>query len=288
MQIISRSAWGARRPKNTVHQTSWSSRKGFVVHHSAASDTQTVKAIQSYHMDSNGWSDIGYNFLVDKAGKIYTGRGWLGIGAHAAGHNTATIGVCVIGDYRNRLPSAEALDAVAWLYQEANRRKGNRLTVYGHRDLGSTTCPGGELYSWAKSKLSGHKPGGGSSPSTPKPSTPATGKRPAPGPRRAFPLQKGYYFGPKSGGDRSVSGYHGRMFGGVADHQHLKRFTRQLEARGWDARKGGRYLTRYGHDGRYGPEVEALTRAFQRDQGLREDGLPGADTWRAAFENPVT
>jgi hypothetical protein len=283
MKIITRKEWGARKPSSTVYQTTWSRRTGFVVHHSAASADQTVKEIQGYHMGHNGWSDIGYNFVVDSAGRIYEGRGWLGIGAQVAGHNTATVGVCVIGDYRSKLPTSAALDAVAWLYQEANRRKGGKLSVFGHRDLGSTACPGGELYGWVRSKLAGHKPK-----PTPSKPTPPTATKPAPGQSYAYPLPRNHYFGPRNGPDESVSGHFPRKFDGAGASEWLERFTRQLEARGWDADKGGRYLTKYGHDGRFGPEVEELVRAFQRDQGLAVDGRIGPRTWRAAFENPVT
>jgi peptidoglycan hydrolase-like protein with peptidoglycan-binding domain len=285
MEIISRKSWGARSPQSTVHTTTWSRRTGFVVHHSGADDDQTVKEIQRYHMDSNGWSDIGYNFLVDKKGRIYEGRGWLGIGAHVAGHNTATIGVCVIGDYRSELPSTKALQAVAWLLKEAERRKGRDLSIFGHRDLGSTACPGGDLYGWVRSKLDDYK-----APSTPsKPSTPRppAGKA-APGPHYDFPLPASHYFGPRNGPDKSVSGYHDRTFKGRTDNEWLKLWAAQLGKRGWDARRGGDYLTRYGNDGKYGPEYEKLVRAFQADQGLTVDGKLGPKTWAAAFENPVT
>ncbi|GAB3224087.1 hypothetical protein GCM10027447_12330 [Glycomyces halotolerans] len=280
MQIISRSGWGARRPNSDI-RTTWSRRTGFVVHHSGASAGQSVREIQNYHMDSNGWRDIGYNFLVDSDGKIYEGRGWTGIGAHVAGHNTATIGVCVIGDYRSTMPTQEARDAVARLYREANRRKGSTLSVFGHRDLGSTACPGGTLYGWVRSELAGYKP-----PAAPK--RPTTGT-PAPGPKYDFPLPSSrYYFGPKSGPNTSVSGYYPRAFKGRSDNEWLKVWVRQLQKRGWNARKGGTYLTRYGNDGLYGPEYRALVRAFQADQGLAVDGLLGPRTWAAAFENPVT
>ena len=111
---------------------------------------------------------------------------------------------------------------------------------------------------------------------------------PAPKPHYNFPLPSGYYFGPKNGGDESVSGFYGRVFDGKPDHEWLRIFVRQLRKRGWNAREGGSYLTRYGNDGRYGDEYERLIRAFQRDQGLVVDGLLGPRTWRAAFENPVT
>lgn len=282
MRIVSRRDWGAR-PAREERDTAWSSRTGFTVHHSAGPKTQSIQVIQDYHMDTRGWWDIGYNFLVRSDGTIYEGRGWRGVGAHVAGHNTANLGVCVIGSYGSTAPTADAKGALAYLYAEANRMKGASLSVNTHRQLGSTSCPGGKLHAWAISKLAGYKPGKPS-----KPPSPESGKRPAPGPYYAFPLPAGHYFGPKDWGDASVSGFYGRRFGGVADHEWLERFTRQLDARGWPAGKGEKYLTRWGHDGRYGPEVKALVRAFQADQGLNVDGLAGPITWKAAFKNPVT
>jgi peptidoglycan hydrolase-like protein with peptidoglycan-binding domain len=123
-------------------------------------------------------------------------------------------------------------------------------------------------------------------PTTPRPQLPST--VPAPKPHYDFPLPSGYYFGPRDGGDESVSGFHRRKFKGVEDREWIRRFVRQLRKRGWNAREGGRFLTRHGNDGRFGIELETLVRAFQADQGLTVDGKLGPRTWRAAFENPVT
>lgn len=103
-----------------------------------------------------------------------------------------------------------------------------------------------------------------------------------------FPYEGGGYIGPKSGPNRSHSGLSGRSTKGRPDYEWNKEWVRQLIRRGWDARKGGDYLTRFGNDGKYGSEFEALVRDFQRDQGLAVDGLVGKDTWDAAFKNPVT
>lgn len=112
---------------------------------------------------------------------------------------------------------------------------------------------------------------------------PKTKSKPkAPGGAKKFPWGKGHYIGPKSGPARSHSGF----FGG--DATDIKAFVKQLVKRGWNAKKGGTYLKKYGNDGRYGAELEALIRAFQRDQGLAVDGLAGKSTWDAAFTNPVT
>ena len=75
-----------------------------VVHHTAGTNRYTpaqsaaiVRGIEVYHVRANGWNDIGYNFLVDRYGTVYEGRGGGVtedvIGAHALGFNTGTVGV---------------------------------------------------------------------------------------------------------------------------------------------------------------------------------------------------
>src|SRR5918992_2005798 len=94
--IISRAEWGARAPRSRM-TTTWDRRTEFVVHHSDGPTTQTPRSIQGFHMDGRGWVDIAYNFLVDRLGRIFEGRGWLTVGAHAEGHNISGLGVCFIG-----------------------------------------------------------------------------------------------------------------------------------------------------------------------------------------------
>ena len=43
-------------------------------------------------MNTNGWDDIGYNFLVGEDGRVYEGRGWYRQGAHALNFNSNSIG----------------------------------------------------------------------------------------------------------------------------------------------------------------------------------------------------
>jgi hypothetical protein len=165
--IITRSQWGANE---SIRRSgpSYASRVTFAVaHHTAGSNSYSkaqsasvVRGIYEYHVRSNGWSDIGYNILVDKYGQIFEGRyGGLNrgvIGAHAAGYNTGSFGVGVLGNYEVAdLPSA-AVNAVnrvvAWKYDVhgIDARHDRRITVNGrtinvfagHRDVGSTACPG--------------------------------------------------------------------------------------------------------------------------------------------------
>jgi len=138
-----------------------------IVHHSAANYPegqdykQVVRSYWDYHVNTHGWDDIGYNWLVDPNGVIYEGRGKDKKGAHFSGANSNTMGVCVIGDYQTATPTNVSLnkleDLIAW---EASRKNidvlttglhdASGLTIYhvaGHRDgPGSTECPGNNLY----------------------------------------------------------------------------------------------------------------------------------------------
>lgn len=121
-----------------------------------------------------------------------------------------------------------------------------------------------------------------------KPSRPAEGGKPAPGPDLKFPLPGTHWFGRDDGTDRSHSGLHGRKTGGKLDSTHIKAWASQLNKRGWRVGKGKTWLPNFGNDGKWGDEYDALCEAFQRDQGLPADRKNGPRTWNGAFDNPVT
>jgi hypothetical protein len=148
VDIIARAQWNARAPKSSPVRVDPSRRVYYVVHHSGAPATQTVRAIQDWCMDGRDFSDIDYNFLVRATtGEIYEGRGWDVVGAHTTGYNTTGVGVCVIG---NDEISDAAKRSVRWLYEQYNKRCRKTLTVRGHRQLATTgtTCPGDTIYAW--------------------------------------------------------------------------------------------------------------------------------------------
>lgn len=155
MQIVNRSGWGARVPKKPPARVSASRRRFFVVHHSGAPATQTVRAIQDWCMNGRGFNDIDYNFLVRATtGEVYEGRGWSVVGSHTVGYNTTGIGVCVIGD--DEIGDA-AKRSVRWLYDQANHRSGRTLEIRGHRQLATTgtDCPGDVIAAWLRAGMPG-------------------------------------------------------------------------------------------------------------------------------------
>jgi hypothetical protein len=248
VNIRSRSSWGARAPRSRT-TTTWAARTGFTVHYSAGPPTQTPRQIQNFHMDGRGWADVGYNFLVDQAGNVHEGRGWLTVGAHAAPHNTSHIGVCFIGRDGDATPAAKA--AIRGLYDEANRRAGKVLSRTWHGGLSgnSTSCPGADLRSWAQAGM----PASGGVPSKPKPpSKPGTTAPAFPGPILLQPP--------------------------VVHTGTCRRWQERMRARGWSIDV----------DGWYGPASERVARQFQQEKRLQVDGRVGPQTWSAAWTATIT
>ncbi len=178
--IVPRLSWGANESIRRAPPTYAPRLRFAIVHHTAGRNDYTqaeapaiVKAIELYHVQGNGWNDIGYNFLVDRFGTIYEGR-YGGItrnvvGAHALGFNTGSTGIAVLGTYTNAAPPRAAQDALAkllaWRLDLAHVDPLSMLTavsggseryasgvpvtlrvVSGHRDTGLTECPGDALY----------------------------------------------------------------------------------------------------------------------------------------------
>lgn len=110
-----------------------------------------VGNIYRYHTQTRGWADIGYAYLFDRYGNIYVGRGRYRSLAHATGYNTTWLGVAFLGGHDSHVTD-EALAAAAglraWLRREGGMTGMSRIN--GHRDLGSTSCPGDRLWRWAR------------------------------------------------------------------------------------------------------------------------------------------
>jgi hypothetical protein len=178
--VVTRGQWGADESMKGNDPQEFAAIRRLALHHTAGAEgddpAATIRAIYAYHTKSNGWNDIGYNFLVDSSGRIYEGRfardyasGEIPtgedtenrgvIGAHVANNNTGTVGVALLGNFSgDSRPTANAVSAAervfAWkadrhnidVLGETRWSTGNRSTLIGHRDAGNTACPGDRLY----------------------------------------------------------------------------------------------------------------------------------------------
>ncbi|WP_406089593.1 peptidoglycan recognition protein [Kitasatospora purpeofusca] len=180
-EIVTRAGWGADESIREPDFEYTGPVRVVFVHHTATtteyacSDApRLVRAIYQYHVQSNGWRDIGYNFLVDRCGTVYEGRaGGTDLpvhGAHTLGFNTDSAGVAAIGTFVTDVPPAALLTGVARIaawklgLTEQDAAGSTRLVsgsdgslypagtgavfqaVSGHRDAFNTECPGDALY----------------------------------------------------------------------------------------------------------------------------------------------
>ncbi|MGH3506849.1 MAG: N-acetylmuramoyl-L-alanine amidase [Nocardioidaceae bacterium] len=172
-RIITRREWGA---DPSLGDPCWAPRygktfKNVFVHHTVTSNDYSeaeapgiVRGIYAYHTQSQGWCDIGYNFLVDKYGNVYEGRRG-GIrqpvrGAHAGDYNTDSTGISLMGDFERGYPTRKMKHAlvglIAWRMGTAYHGAFGKAFIYdrkfkrisGHRDAMSTACPGQHVYDW--------------------------------------------------------------------------------------------------------------------------------------------
>lgn len=189
---LSRAAWGADeslRFANGVEDfpPEYHPVQTVTVHHSGFGNNDpdpaaTVRAIY-YDQTNKGWGDIGYQLLIDEAGRVYEGR-WSGsdsvpvfssqagadgrplmsTGAHVAGYNSGNLGICLLGDFTSQQPTAAARESLTRVLASLSRVcrldplgttnyvnpvSGDTKTVNtipGHRDWAATQCPGNLFY----------------------------------------------------------------------------------------------------------------------------------------------
>lgn len=116
-----------------------------VVHHSA-SIGQTAADFARYHVLSRGWAGLGYTFVIEVNGTIVQAHPLTIVSYNTAGVNTRTIGICLSGDFTKQEPSPAQLKSLKKLIKHLRKTLPQRLEVYGHKDFGTTSCPGPNLY----------------------------------------------------------------------------------------------------------------------------------------------
>ncbi|WP_315114631.1 peptidoglycan recognition family protein [uncultured Clostridium sp.] len=113
--------------------------KSIVLHHAEASKC-SIEDIHRWHLN-NGWSGCGYHYLVRKDGSIWTGRPETSVGAHVAGFNTNSIGICAEGSYMTETMPIMQRNSVIDLCKHLCNKYGIDK-IYGHREVGASNCPG--------------------------------------------------------------------------------------------------------------------------------------------------
>lgn len=110
------------------------------------SDLTTVEAVRRYHVNTLGWKDIGYHYLIYLDGSIHQGRPIDQAGAHCKNHNQRTIGICYVGglDVNKKPKDTRTLRQVAAIRQLVQSLKVCFPTikkVSGHYMYDNKPCP---------------------------------------------------------------------------------------------------------------------------------------------------
>lgn len=156
LDAIARSQWAKAPPMTerlnplngvnriTVHHEGWST-VGFTDYRTTA---ERLEAIRVSHLDRLVAGDIGYHYVIDRAGRVWHGRDLQYQGAHVKNQNEHNLGIMVMGNFNEQSPSSQQLatlrESLVTLMRHYDVPRGR---VYTHQELGPTTCPGTALQS---------------------------------------------------------------------------------------------------------------------------------------------
>jgi hypothetical protein len=189
-KLVSRGKWGATAASGGCAPrgpAEYGEVRAGVIHHTVSANIYSkaeargiVLGICRFHVNGNGWNDIGYQALVDRFGRVYIGRAGgirsAVVGAQSQGFNEETTAIASLGTHSSVKLNKKARQAVirylAWklaLHGAVPATSAVELTsgggsasrypagqkiypfrVIGHRDLGLTECPGKRLYAQIK------------------------------------------------------------------------------------------------------------------------------------------
>lgn len=117
-----------------------------IIFHHSLTTFGDVDLFRRYHINHNGYEDIGYHYVIPEDGVIETGRNLSMVGAHCFGRNSKSIGVCLIGDFRYTEPSMRQLHSSQKLVHDLCRHYQRGLLVQFHRPrIMWNACPGKKL-----------------------------------------------------------------------------------------------------------------------------------------------
>ncbi|MFE9245501.1 peptidoglycan recognition family protein [Nocardiopsis sp. NPDC006938] len=187
VRLLTRAGWGADESLrfdedgNDLWPAQFHPVQALTVHHTAMATTDDhaadMRAVYHLHAAQQAWGDVGYHLLIDPEGVVYEGRHSGGgvpvfraepvageaesvTAGHAFGFNHGNIGVCLLGDFTDELPTRAAQDAlvdvlrvlaavtgvdpaerIVYVHPDTGAETGQEALAR-HRDWLQTECPG--------------------------------------------------------------------------------------------------------------------------------------------------
>lgn len=121
-----------KRPLNKI--------KNIVIHHTGNNQNK-IRPHENWHVYNKDWPALGYHFFINYFGHIYLVNSIDYVTNHVRNNNTSSIGICLVGDFRNKKPTPYQMEAINILLHILSIYL-PMLNVCGHKDLSPSECPG--------------------------------------------------------------------------------------------------------------------------------------------------
>ena len=130
-----------------------------VVHCAATNPSMDIGAdtIRDWHVNGNGWRDIGYHLVIRRDGSVEKGRDINDSGALAAGYNSKSIGLCLVGGMAEDNSAEDNFTAQQWTSLLATVKELEvdfpNAKVIGHNEISEKECPSFDVQKWKGDNL---------------------------------------------------------------------------------------------------------------------------------------
>ena len=130
-----------------------------VIHCAATKPSMDIGAdtIRDWHVNGNGWRDIGYHLVIRRDGSVEKGRDINDSGAHAAGYNSKSIGLCLVGGMAEDNSAENNFTAQQWTSLLAKVKElivdYPSAKVIGHNEISEKECPSFDVQKWKGDNL---------------------------------------------------------------------------------------------------------------------------------------
>ena len=132
----------------------------YIVIHCAATKASMdigLTEIRKWHVQDNGWRDVGYHYIIRRNGEVELGRSNGDTGAHAAGYNHKSVSVCMVGGMAEDNSAEANFTAQQWtaLLDLVKQLKSNypEADVIGHNEISEKECPSFDVQKWKEDNL---------------------------------------------------------------------------------------------------------------------------------------
>ena len=128
-----------------------------IIHCAATRPSQDIDAreIDRWHRQ-RGWLKIGYHFVIKRDGSIEIGRDFNDIGAHARGHNSYSVGICLVGGLNDESEPENNFTEAQWgmlsILVDGLSAKYPEAKIIGHNEVADKACPSFDVQEWMNAR----------------------------------------------------------------------------------------------------------------------------------------